>query len=84
MIDITRLTPTEFALWCAGYLSGLVEGLERGRQQADAEAAALHHRAFAVVHAMARIEPRDAAADTERAARRADWWAERRGERRPA
>lgn len=39
----------------AGYLSGLLAGIERGRELAETEAAALHHRAFRVVQQMATL-----------------------------
>lgn len=66
------------------YLSGYNAGIERGRQLADDEAAALWRNAARVIHEMAKIAPRDEEADARRAEERAAWWAERRGERRPA
>lgn len=53
-MDLTHLTPHEFTIFQAGYLSGLLEGIDRGRDKADAEAAALHHRAFLTVQAAAK------------------------------
>ena len=52
-VDITDPT------FLAGYLSGLLEGIERGRRQADDEAAALHHRAFTIVQAAAKESTHD-------------------------
>lgn len=42
-----------------GYLSGYLAGVERGREQADEEAAALHHKAFQVVQAAAKMPTHD-------------------------
>ncbi|TQM62583.1 hypothetical protein FBY41_2619 [Humibacillus xanthopallidus] len=68
------MTPVDFLIWCDGYAAGIGHGLDRGRELADAEAAARHRRAFTVVQAMARIPERDAEADRAAAARREARW----------
>ena len=39
----------------AGYLSGVLAGIDLGREQMEAEQDELHRRAVAVVHAMAKL-----------------------------
>lgn len=43
----------------AWYGWGLVHGIERGREQADAQAATRHHRAYEVVQQMAKLPTHD-------------------------
>jgi hypothetical protein len=60
--DIALMPRDEWARYMdasCGYLAGI----DRGRQLADDEAAALHHQAVRVVHAMAKLDPH---ADRER------------------
>lgn len=60
--------PSRWADYLAGHRAGYLEGLERGRALADAEAAARHRAAADVVLAMTRAPEVDRA---EAAARRA-------------
>lgn len=60
--------PSRWDDWMAGHAAGYLEGLERGRALADAEAAARHRAAADVVLAMTRVPEVDRA---EAAARRA-------------
>lgn len=41
----------------AGYLSGYIAGIDRGREQLAAEQDALHRRAVRIVHGMAKADP---------------------------
>lgn len=69
MTDLTPSEPPPFDLMTAtreerdhflqGYKSGLIAGIERGRQLADDEAAALWSEAHKVVMAMAKIDSHD-------------------------
>jgi len=47
----------EWRLYLDGYQAGYVDGIERGREIADDEAAAIHREAVRVVHAMAKLDP---------------------------
>lgn len=60
--------PRRWDDWMAGYVEGLAQGISRGRELADAEAAARHRAAASVVLAMTRVPEVDRA---EAAARRA-------------
>ncbi|MFQ6172563.1 hypothetical protein ACK8HX_13220 [Oryzobacter sp. R7] len=79
-LDLLALTPRERDVWDAAYLSGYLAGHEKGWEAADQHAAALHRRAVRVVRAMASIPERDHEADRAAAARREEWWANRRGD----
>jgi len=56
-VDLIALTPSEFDLFLAGYRSGYSHGLDAGRDQADADAAALHRAACRVVQSAAKLDP---------------------------
>ena len=79
-IDLLALTPRERDVFDAAYLSGYLAGHEKGWEAADEHAAALHYRAVRVAHSMASIPERDHEADRAAAARREEWWANRRGD----
>lgn len=83
-LDISAFTPRELEIHLAGVMHGVLATHSLRDARDEAHAAALHRRAYETVQAIASVPERDAEADAERAARRADWWAERRGERRPA
>lgn len=52
-------TGPEFVAFSEGYASGYVAGIERGRELADNEAAALWRNAAHVVHTLANVETHD-------------------------
>ena len=68
MTDIVNMHPDVWAVWLDGWTIGRAEGIERGRELADAEAAARHRAAADVVLAMTHVPEVDRA---EAAARRA-------------
>lgn len=84
MNNVVVLPQEQWDAWLAGYRSGRIEGLtegfERGYKACDDEISTLQRAAATIVHAMADVPVRDHAEDERQAARRADWWAERRGE----
>lgn len=61
--------PSRWDDYLAGHRSGYLEGLERGRELADAEAAARHRAAADVVLAMTRVPEVDRAKAAARRAR---------------
>lgn len=73
--------PSRWDDYLAGFREGFTQGISRGREIADAEAAARHRAAADVVLAMTRVPERDHEADRRRAAKSAAYWAERRGEK---
>lgn len=75
---------SRLADYLLGWRYGYLEGVDRGRQLADEEAAARHRAAAGVVLAMTKVPERDHTEDERRAQKSADWWAEKRGERRTA
>lgn len=77
-IDLMALTPRELDIFAAGVIHGATVAHDLEHERDEAHAAALHARAYDVVHAMAKVPPRDAEKDAQRAARRDQWWAERR------
>lgn len=66
--------PSRWDDYMAGFREGFTQGIDRGRELADAEAAARHRAAARVVVAMSKIPPRDAKADRAAAERRAARW----------
>ncbi|WP_344058364.1 hypothetical protein [Terrabacter lapilli] len=56
---LTDYTGPEFVAFSEGYASGYVAGVERGRQLADDEAAALWRNAARVVHTLANVPTHD-------------------------
>lgn len=83
-VDLTNCTLEELSYFLAGVLHGTLTKAERDAETEARHAAALHSRARSVLRAMASIPERDEMADARRADERAAWWADRRGERRPA
>lgn len=67
------------AAWWDGWTFGRAEGILRGYELADAEAAARHAEAARVVLANLGVE-RDVEADRRRAEKSRAYWAARRGE----
>jgi len=55
--DVMSLSRRDFELYLAGYETGYVHGIDRGREQADEEAQRLFTNAVRVTRAMARLEP---------------------------
>ena len=68
MIDLMALDRAEWDLFAVGFSSGYAHGLEAGREQLDAELAALQRRAHAVVQAAARVPAWADAQETRHAA----------------
>lgn len=66
--------PSRWADYLTGHAAGYLEGLVRGRELADAEAAARHRAAADVVLAARDLPVRDAEVDRAAAARRAARW----------
>lgn len=56
-VDLLNLTDREHEIHLSGYLSGVLAGIDLGREQMDAELAALHRRAYTIVQAMAKVDP---------------------------
>ena len=71
-------TRREWRDYLLGFEQGYSYGIDRGREQAESEGAALHHAAYEAVQAAARTPVRDHAADERQAARSESYWAERR------
>ena len=65
--DVMSLSRRDFELYIAGYETGCVHGIDRGREQADEEAQRLFNNAVGVVRAMARLEPWEDAQESRRA-----------------
>lgn len=65
---------SRFDDYLTGWRAGYLEGVDRGRELADAEAAARHRAAAEVVLAMTRVPARDPEADRAAAERRAARW----------
>ena len=66
--------PSRWDDYLTGFREGFTQGISRGREIADAEAAARHRAAARVVVAMSKIPARDAEADRAAAERRAARW----------
>jgi len=60
------MTNREREIHLSGYLSGVLAGIDRGREQMDAELAAIQHRAFGIVQRMAKLAPWQEAQQTRR------------------
>ena len=56
-VDLLTMTDRERECHLSGYLSGVLAGIDIGREQMDAELAAIQHRAFGIVQAMAKLSP---------------------------
>ena len=70
MTDLPDMAPDVFAIWLDGWTTGRTEGIARGRELADEEAANRHRAAADVLLAMRNVPEVDRAAA---AARRARW-----------
>lgn len=77
---LANLSADQWDLWLDGYRAGYLQGIPVGREQERCEVAALQVCAARIVHAMADIPARDVEVDQRAAAKRAGYWAERRGE----
>lgn len=55
MMDLTRMTPTEFEAFNAGYTSGYLAADEAAERRNDMHWDALHHEAYLTVQAMAKL-----------------------------
>ena len=56
-VDLLTMTDRERECHLSGYLSGVLAGIDLGREQMDKELAAIQHRAFGIVQAMAKLAP---------------------------
>jgi hypothetical protein len=55
--DVVGMPRDLWEMFLEGYASGFAIGVDRGRELADEDAAAIHRYAVGVVHAMARLDP---------------------------
>lgn len=78
--SLVDLTPDQWDVAVVFYQSGYMHGLDAGRQHERDETTALMRNAVSIVHAMAKVPPRDEVEDRRQAEKRAAWWAARRGE----
>jgi hypothetical protein len=53
-VDLLTMTDRERECHLSGYLSGVLAGIDIGREQMDNELAAIHRRAYNMVQSMAR------------------------------
>ena len=65
-VDLLAMTDRERECHLSGYLSGVLAGIDLGREQMDAELAAIQHRAFGIVQAMAKLPDWHEAQQTRR------------------
>lgn len=56
-VDLLSLSDRERECHLSGYLSGVLAGIDLGREQLDAELAAIQRRAFGIVQSMAKLAP---------------------------
>ena len=56
-VDLLNMTDRERECHLSGYLSGVLAGIDLGREQMDKELAAIQHRAFGIVQRMAKLAP---------------------------
>lgn len=56
-VDLTDLTDREHEIHLSGFLSGVLQGIDLGREQIVAEQDALHRRAVRIVHLAASLDP---------------------------
>ena len=56
-VDLLTMTDRERECHLSGYLSGVLAGIDLGREQMDNELAAIQHRAFGIVQRMAKLSP---------------------------
>jgi hypothetical protein len=66
-VDLLTMTDRERECHLSGYLSGVLAGIDLGREQRDAEQAELHRRAWKIVQGMSKLLPWQ---EAERARRR--------------
>ncbi len=75
--DLVGMPPDLWEAFLEGYASGFAIGVDRGREIADEEAAAIHRYAHRVVMAMAKLDPwKDAQRRRQRQVEAADRHAE--------
>lgn len=55
--DLVAMAPNLWRVFLEGYASGFAIGVDRGRELADEDAAAIHRYAVRVVRVMAGIDP---------------------------
>jgi len=55
--DLMSYTAAEWDVFMSGYRSGYGHGLDAGRIQADADAAALHRAAVRIVRSLSNVPP---------------------------
>jgi hypothetical protein len=65
-VDLLTMTDRERECHLSGYLSGVLAGIDIGREQMDNELAAIQRRAFGIVQRMAKLSPWDEAQQTIR------------------
>jgi len=65
-VDLLTMTDRERECHLSGYLSGILAGIDIGREQMDNEIAAIQHRAFGIVQRMAKLAPWHEAQQTRR------------------
>lgn len=56
-VDLINIGRAQLDIFAAGFTAGYLEGIDRGRQDADDEAVQLFQEATRVVHVMAGIDP---------------------------
>ena len=56
-VDLLTMTDRERECHLSGYLSGVLAGIDIGREQMDAELAEIQRRAVGIVHRMAKLLP---------------------------
>ena len=56
-VELLNMTDRERECHLSGYLSGVLAGIDLGREQMDKELAAIQHRAFGIVQRMAKLAP---------------------------
>jgi len=65
-VDLVTMSNRERECYMSGYLSGVLAGIDLGREQMDNELAAIQHRAFGIVQAMAKLLPWEEAQEARR------------------
>lgn len=75
-VDGQVMTARDWQVWHDGWTYGRTEGIEAGREEMEAELAAIQSAAVASVRAAVTLPPRDAAADRAAAEKRAARWSQ--------
>ena len=65
-VDLLTMTDRERECHLSGYLSGVLAGIDLGREQMDAELSEIQRRAFGIVQRIAKLSPWDEAQQTIR------------------